>query len=46
MIVVCEECIFFSRWTRLSLGESITKCNTIIFGQNSANDRILHHEVV
>jgi hypothetical protein len=31
LVVVCEESIFFSRWTRLSLWECITKCNTIIF---------------
>jgi hypothetical protein len=37
---------FFSRWTRLSLLERITKCKTIIFSQASANDKILRHEGV
>jgi hypothetical protein len=30
LVVVCEESIFFSLWTRLSLRKHITKCNTII----------------
>ena len=45
-VVVCVESIFFSRWTRLSLLERITKCKTIIFSQASANDKILRHEGV
>jgi hypothetical protein len=38
LVVVCEESIFFSPWTRLSLRRCITKCKTIIFYQDSTND--------
>ncbi len=31
LVVVCEESMFFSRWTQLSLRKYITKCNTFIF---------------
>ncbi len=48
---VCEGefvvwCAFAYCWTRLSLWKCITKCNTIIFCQDSINDQILCHEGV
>ncbi len=46
VVVWMESSIFFSCWTQLSLQERITKCKTIIFYQDSTNDKILHHERV